>query len=289
MVPCGAQPPNLFESTIFGHVKGAFTGAHQTRPGKFAAAGKGTILLDEIDTLGLEQQASLLRVIETGEYEPVGGNETLRSEARILVASNWDLEDAVAKDRFRQDLFYRLNVMAFHLPPLRKRRQDIGLLARGIVAQFNGRFGKGLFDIAPDAVAALENHTWPGNIRQLENVLQEAVLISAGPELTLQDLPIPLGRGHAAEPPAPGPVFSFPAAEQPAPRAAEPAGYGNGHTPAPSDTLLQGRATYERGLIQHTLESCKFNRSRAARALGISRVTLYKKIKQYGLAESPAH
>src|SRR5262245_8121464 len=149
MVPCGAQPTNLFESTFFGHVKGAYTGADKSRVGRFAAAGKGTILLDEIDALGLEQQASLLRVIETGEYELVGDNETYHSEARIVVASNADLAEEVEKGLFRQDLFYRLNVISFHLPPLRKRRQDIPLLARGFVARSNAKFKKDLLAFRP--------------------------------------------------------------------------------------------------------------------------------------------
>jgi len=273
MVPCGAQPPNLFESTFFGHVKGAFTGAQGTRAGKFAAAGRGTILLDEIDTLGLEQQASLLRVIETGEYEMVGGHETLHSEARIIVASNWDLEDAVQNDRFRQDLFYRLNVMAFHLEPLRRRRQDIPLLARAIVANFNARFNKGLFDISADALAILEAYSWPGNIRQLENVLHQAVLLSQGPVLQPDDLPASV-RNAPANVPMPTPMIAEPVA-RPVVAAAAPAPAG--------DTLLRGRAAYERALIQQTLEECGYNRSRAARKLEISRVTLYKKMRQYGL------
>src|SRR5262249_486379 len=179
-VPCGAQPANLVESAFFGHVKGAFTGADRTKVGKFAAAGHGTILLDEIDTLGLEQQAGLLRVIETGEYEPVGSNDTAICNARILVASNWDLDEAVEQGKFRRDLYYRLNVMSFHLPPLRERVQDIGALARGMAARFNTKFRKDLFEIHPEAMAALEMFPWPGNIRQLENVIQQAVLVSGG-------------------------------------------------------------------------------------------------------------
>ncbi|MFO0810238.1 MAG: sigma-54 dependent transcriptional regulator [Gemmataceae bacterium] len=276
-VPCGAQSPGLFESNFFGHVKGAFTGATQTRPGKFAAAGKGTILLDEIDTLGLEQQAGLLRVIETGAYELVGSNEPHRSEARIIVASNWDLDSAVAEGRFRQDLFYRLNVMAFHLPPLRERREDVLPLARSFAAHFNAKYEKGLFEIAPSALAALEAFHWPGNIRQLENVIQQAVLVSNGPELTVDDLP-PLSDRCSSSACSNGSMASS----------------GFGHTTPTHDTramgdttLLRNRAAYERTLILQTLENCQYNRSSAARALGISRVTLYKKIKQYGLTDLP--
>ena len=150
------QTANLVESDFFGHVKGAFTGADRAKIGKFEAAGNGTILLDEIDTLGLEQQAGLLRVIETGEFEPVGSNETQHCTARIIVASNWDLEEAVSAGKFRQDLYYRLNVMSFHLPPLRERVQDIAPLVRAMVARFNTKFRKELFDISPQAMDVLE-------------------------------------------------------------------------------------------------------------------------------------
>ncbi len=154
VVPCGAQPSNLLESAFFGHVRGAFTGADRPKIGKFEAAGQGTIFLDEIDTIGLEQQAGLLRVIETGEFEQVGGNEVKNCLARIVVASNWDLEEAVRGGKFRQDLYYRLNVMSFHLPPLRERVQDIAPLVRGLAARFNTKFRKDLFDVGPRALEA---------------------------------------------------------------------------------------------------------------------------------------
>jgi DNA-binding NtrC family response regulator len=279
-VPCGAQPPELFESCFFGHVKGSFTGALQAQRGKFAAAGKGTILLDEVDTLGLEQQASLLRVVETGEYEPVGGHATLRSEARIIAASNWDLEAAVGEGRFRQDLYYRLNVLSVHLPPLRERPMDVPLLARACAAHFAARFGKRLTDVAPGAMAAIEACPWPGNIRQLENALQQAVLRSSGPELTLSDLPEQIRR-HAGQEAA---------AVVPVPHGAASGRLGGAAVVAPpavGTNLLRGRADHERALIARMLERCGHNRSSAARALGVSRVTLHKKIRQYGLGEGP--
>ncbi len=261
-VPCGAQPANLVESAFFGHMKGAFTGADRVKVGKFAAAGHGTILLDEIDTLGLEQQASLLRVIETGEYEPVGSNETSICNARILVASNWDLEEAVERGRFRRDLYYRLNVMSFHLPPLRERVQDIGKLARGMAAHFNTKFRKDLLDIHPEALAALEMFPWPGNIRQLENVIQQGVLVSSGTELRLEHLPQPV-REYM---PAPNNI--------------------NGHAHH-ADSLMHNRELIERNVIQRALANNGFSRARAASALGISRVTLYKKMKKYNLMNVP--
>jgi len=272
VVPCGAQPPELFESAFFGHAKGSFTGAHQTQPGKFACAGKGTILLDEIDTLGFEQQAALLRVIESGEYEMVGSNQTHKSEARLIVASNLNLEEAVERGQFRQDLFYRLNVMAFHFPPLRERQADIEFLARAFAAQFAAKYHKPLTDIAPDALQSLRAFSWPGNVRQLENAIQQAVLVSDESELTLPNLPEDIRRHVAVR--RTDPVLTG-------------ADLSNGHLrlngTQPAGSLMRNRAEYERTLIQQTLDACHNNRSSAARALGISRVTLHKKIKQFRL------
>jgi DNA-binding NtrC family response regulator len=260
-VPCGAQPANLVESAFFGHVRGAFTGADRAKIGKFEAAGHGTILLDEIDTLGLEQQAGLLRVIETGEYEPVGSNETKHCHARIIVASNWDLDEAVRRGKFREDLYYRLNVMSFHLPPLRERVKDISPLVRGMAARFNTKFRKDLFDINPRAMDALEAFPWPGNIRQLENFVQQAVLVSSGPELLVEHLPQQ--------------VRDFKAPVEDAGRIPQ------------HDSLMYNKEVAERNVIQRALANNGYSRARAASALGISRVTLYKKMKKYGLMRSP--
>ncbi|MFO0936646.1 MAG: sigma 54-interacting transcriptional regulator [Gemmataceae bacterium] len=257
VVGCGAISGNLIASEFFGHVKGAFTGADTNKIGKFAAAGGGTILLDEIDTLGFEHQANLLRVIETGEFEPVGSNETQISNARVIAATNWNLADAVERGSFRRDLYYRLHVIAFHLPPLRDRAQDIGPLCRGMVARYGTRFGKKLFGISPDALRALESFPWPGNIRQLENVIQQAVLTTTGSELRLQHLPAMIhtkaGNAQAVA------VIGTP------------------------NSLAQNRETTERTVIVRTLEKAGFSRTRAAGMLGVSRVTLYKKMKKYGL------
>jgi DNA-binding NtrC family response regulator len=260
-VPCGAQPANLIESAFFGHVKGAFTGADRPKVGKFAAAGQGTLLLDEIDTLPLEQQAGLLRVIETGEYEPVGSNETQHCHARLVVCSNWDLEEAVARGLMREDLYYRLNVISFHLPPLRERVQDIAPLVRGTAARYNAKFKKDLFDVSPEAMAALETFAWPGNIRQLENVVQQAVLVSSGPELLPEHLP-------------------------PAVREQRPAA-GAAKAGPPPDSLEHSVEVAERSAIQRALANHNYSRTRAAQALGISRVTLFKKMKKYGLMKGP--
>lgn len=256
-VPCGAQPANLVESAFFGHAKGAFTSADRAKVGKFEAAGNGTILLDEIDTLGLEQQAGLLRVIETGEFEPVGSNETRRCTARIIVASNWDLEEAVSTGKFRQDLYYRLNVMSFHLPPLRERVQDIAPLVRALVARYNTKFRKELFDISFPAMDALEAFPWPGNIRQMENFIQQAVLVSSGPELLAEHLPQQVRDYRPSRLFAPGRL-------------------GKG-------SLSRNREQMERNIILRTLVNNGYSRAHTANALGISRVTLYKKMRKYGL------
>jgi DNA-binding NtrC family response regulator len=265
-VPCGAISANLVESEFFGHVKGAFTGADRPKIGKFAAVGQGTLLLDEIDTLGLEQQATLLRVIETGEFEPVGSIETQKCAARLIVASNIDLEEAVDRSRFRPDLYFRLNVMSFHLPGLRERVQDISPLARGMAVRFNRKFQKELFDIHPQAMAALESFPWPGNIRQLENVIQQAVLVSSGPELLISHLPQTL-QDHFTR--------------------VQTQGQETGMNPPAPDTLHHQRDLIERNVIQRTLMANGYSRARAADALGISRVTLYKKMKKYGLMTIP--
>src|SRR5262249_36851999 len=191
--------PGVIMSVLFGHVRDAFTGADRARVGKFAAAGRGTLLLDEIDALSLETQAALLRVIETGEFEPLGSTDTQPFQARIIAASNGDLEEAVARGMFRQDLYYRLNVFSFHLSPLRERRQDIEALARGMVARFADTLRKSLSAISPGALVALQSFPWPGNIPQLENAMRRAVLVSSGPELLEEPLPACLPRvAHGA-------------------------------------------------------------------------------------------
>jgi two-component system response regulator HydG len=260
-IPCGAISTNLIESEFFGHAKGAFTGADRTKIGKFAAVGEGTLLLDEIDTLALEQQATLLRVIESGEFEPVGSTETQRCQARLVVASNIDLEKAVALGKFRADLYFRLNVMSFHLPPLRERISDIEPLARGMAVRFARKFKKEIYDIDPEALAALEAFAWPGNLRQLENVIQHAVLMCNTAELLLRHFPATVQKATL-------PVLD--------------------DEPIIGDSLHEQRDLAERGVIHRALVSNRFNRTRAADALGISRVTLYKKMKKYGLLKESA-
>jgi transcriptional regulator with PAS, ATPase and Fis domain len=255
-VPCGALSNSLVESELFGHVKGAFTGADRPKLGRFAAAGEGTLLLDEIDALGLEQQAKLLRVIETGEYEPVGSNETHQCRARIIAASNCNLEDAFKEGKFRQDLYYRLHVLTLPLPPLRERREDILPLVQGLVNRFSNQFRKEVNAVGPEALALLTRYAWPGNIRQLENMVQYAVLLSTGPELLPAHLP------HLVKD---------------CPRPAVESGS------AWPKSLIESCQASEREHIHQALKKCNYRRVRAAEALGVSRVTLHKKMRKYGL------
>jgi two-component system, NtrC family, response regulator HydG len=275
-VSCGAISGNLAESEFFGHAKGAFTGADQARVGKFAAVGEGTLLLDEVDTLSLDQQATLLRVIETGEFEPVGCTETQRCKARLIVASNINLEHAVQRGEFRSDLFFRLNVMSYFLPPLRERIQDISLLASAMVNRLNEKFGKQIRKISRPALAALESYPWPGNIRQLENIIQSAVLVSTGPELLLKHLPHEV-QGYVT-------VRQLP----PEIEVEVPEVHTHAHCNGRGRSLHEQRDVLEKQLIERALLENANSRSRAAKALGISRVALYKKLKKFGFASSPS-
>ena len=270
VVPCGALSPHLLMSELFGHVKGAFTGADHNKIGKFEAAADGTLLLDEIDSLPLEAQAALLRVIETGEFEPVGSNVTRRSQARVLAATNCDLEEAVAGEKFRQDLYYRLNVFSFYLPPLRQRPEDIAALARSKVVHFAKQFRKNpIPTLAAETLGVLQAFPWPGNIRQLENVLLQAVLVCTGPALLVEHLPAPV-QEHAGRVPRP-----LPGSPQMNCAGREAQGARG--------TLSESVGELERELIKKALMGAGFSRRRAASTLGISRVTLYNKMKRHGL------
>lgn len=252
---CGTLPPDLIESELFGYVKGAFTGADGNKEGKFAAAGRGTLLLDEIDVLPPEQQAKLLRVIETGEYEPVGSNETRQSEARLIVASNYDLEGLVAQGAFRQDLYYRLNVLNFRLPPLRERPWDIQYLARLFALEHSRAHKIELRDIEPEFLEALKQYAWPGNIRELDNVIRRAVLYCQRGVLRIKDLPSGMRPTSTLAPIEEG-----------------------------TSLTLDGRIQrLEQHIISETLHRNENRRQDTARELGISRVTLYNKMKKFGI------
>jgi DNA-binding NtrC family response regulator len=265
-VACGALPTDLLESELFGHVRGAFTSAHADKEGRFLAAGRGTILLDEIDVLGPEQQVKLLRVIESGEFEPVGSNRTHRSQARLIVASNVDLQPLVQQGRFRPDLYYRLNQLKFVLPPLRERRPDILPLAERFIAELARRHGVSIERVESDFYAALEYYAWPGNVRELENVLRRAVIYCRDGVLRAEQLPasilsrapVPMLAGVSEEPVLSVANESF-------------------------SSLSRQIASTERDIIEQALSQNNRSRTGAAKALGISRVTLYNKMRKYGI------
>lgn len=256
---CGALPSDLIESELFGHIRGAFTGADRNKIGRFEAAGRGTLLLDEIDVLDPKQQAKLLKVIETGEYEMVGSTETRHSEARLIVASNVNLEDLMRKSQFRSDLYYRLNVLEFRLPALRDRPLDIVPLALEFADEFCREHQITIRRIQRDFLDALRRHRWPGNLRELKNHIRRAVLFCEGEELTVNDLSASVIRSQF-----------------------EPQAHARDVDRGWS--LADRIARSERELLEQALKANGHNRTRTAKALGISRVGLYKKLRRLGLA-----
>lgn len=266
-VACGALPSDLIESELFGHMKGSFTSAHADKEGKFVAARRGSLLLDEIDVLAPEQQVKLLRVIETGEFEPVGGNQTLHSEARLVVASNLDLQPLVEQGRFRPDLYYRLNMLKFEVLPLRERRLDIPLLADRFVEQLCRKHGTAITEIDPAVMEAFMSYPWPGNVRELENVIQRAVIYANGGHLKMEHLPANIVSGTAG--PANDPSVRFDSSSS---------------SSQDGNSLGEQIALTEREIIEQTLFRNNFSRTNTAKELGISRVTLYNKMKKYDMS-----
>ncbi len=250
-VNCAALPENLLESELFGHEKGAFTGANARREGRFAAADGGSIFLDEVGEMSPATQAKLLRALQEGEYSPVGSNRVFNSDARVIAATNKDLAEAVAQGEFREDLYYRLNVVNLEMPPLRERGQDVELLAEHFLVRFNRENQRQLSGFSPEARTGLLSYAWPGNVRELINAIERAVILAAGPVLQAGDLP--LGEG--------------------VPAAQGPEGLHAGMSIRQAERLL----------IEKTLEATGGNRTRAAELLGITRKTLQNKIKEYGL------
>ena len=270
-VACGALPSDLIESELFGHVKGAFTSSHADKEGKFLAARRGSILLDEIDVLGPDQQVKLLRVIETGEFEPVGSNHTQHSQARLIVASNLALQPLVEQGRFRPDLYYRLNMLQFVIPPLRQRKQDIVPLARKFVRQFAIKHAVRVEEIDPSLFTSLINYPWPGNVRELEHVIQRAVIYCRDGRLSAEQLPHHVLSGTAGPTNDPSVELGL--------------GYGSlDPKPSQPDKTLGGQiALSEKEIIEQTLFKNSFSRTKTAKELGISRVTLYNKMKKYSM------
>jgi two-component system response regulator AtoC len=255
-VNCGAIPETLLESELFGHVKGAFTGADRSKHGLFREADGGTLFLDEIGELPTPLQVKLLRVLQEEEVRPVGESKSQRVDVRVIAATARELEAEVESGRFREDLFYRLNVVRLHVPPLRERPKDIPLLLDHFVAQFRTALGKSVRAVADDALERLVAYAWPGNVRELENVVERAVILAEGDRITLRELPQNVV--------APGPGRSGDAADF---------------------SLKRSRRTAETEAIQRALRATGGNRTHAARLLEISHRALLYKIKEYGIRD----
>jgi DNA-binding NtrC family response regulator len=243
-VSCGALPDSLLESELFGYEKGAFTGAEHTKKGRFEMADKGTIFLDEIGDISLKTQVDLLRVLQQKEFRRLGGEEVIKVDVRILAATNRDIQKAIRENRFREDLFYRLNVISIHVPPLREKKEDIPLLVETFIRRYCLEMNKEEVKIAPTALKLLLDYDWPGNVRELENVIERALVIGQGKEIAADDLPF--SRKEL------GPE-KFP----------------------------KSLKIMEQMHIERILEETEWNISRAARELDIDRQTLYNKIEKY--------
>jgi DNA-binding NtrC family response regulator len=262
-VACGALPENLLESELFGHVKGSFTGASVDKLGKFQQADGGTIFLDEIATASTSMQIKLLRVLQELEFEQVGGAETFKVDTRIILATNEDLSQAVAEGRFRQDLYYRVNVINIELPSLRQRNSDIPMLAQHFLQKVCKEESKSIEGFDAQSTQAMQQYAWPGNVRELQNVVERAVLLGKGPILGTQDLP-----SHITA--CSDNVVSVPT------------------TSNRRQTLKEALEGPERQIILQCLRDNNWNRNETADQLGVNRTTLYKKMKKLGLDNAAA-
>ncbi len=246
-IDCAALPSDLLEAELFGYERGAFTGATEARPGRLEAAHKGTLLLDEIAHLSWDAQAKLLRVIEQREFERLGGRRTIKVDARLVALTNVDLDDAVKRRAFREDLFYRLNVVHIDVPPLRERPEDVRVLAQSFLKTYAAKHGRTVKGFAPTALALLESYEFPGNVRELANTVERAVIVATGSRVELSDLPEAI---HASA--------------------------RMGKRRRHWQTLAELEADY----ISETLLAVRGNKSEAARLLGISRKNLYEKLRK---------
>jgi DNA-binding NtrC family response regulator len=284
-VNCGAIPENLVESILFGHEKGSFTGAHEKHLGKFQEANGGTLFLDEVGELPLDIQVKLLRALQESEIDPIGAKRSIKVDVRIVSATNRDLSQAVAEGRFREDLYYRLNVFPIEAPALRERREDVPALVDAFVRRFNVEEGKSVVGAAPETMACLAAYDWPGNVRQLENAVYRAIVLADAPYLQPYDFPSI--SGIAAPPPEDQPAEAASAA---APAPAPQAQSGDVAIEAPVRILdarghLRTLEEIERDLIQLAIEIYAGHMSEVARRLGIGRSTLYRKVREQGLED----
>jgi transcriptional regulator with PAS, ATPase and Fis domain len=279
-VNCGALSESLLESELFGHVRGAFTGAINNRTGRFEAAHTGTIFLDEINSTSLYLQVKLLRVLQEREFERVGDTATIRVDVRVIAASNCDLYGEVDAERFREDLYWRLNVVPIVIPPLRLRRDDIPALVAHFLNYYSEKNNKNVVHIQAEAIAALKEYHWPGNVRELQNYVERAVAMAEGDELTMELLPdAVLGRGERRAGRVRGvdvETLIFEVVQQ------------GLQTAPPDETELHEKIVnrVERELIVQVMQSCGNVQTKAATRLGINRNTLRSKLQQYNLEEN---
>ncbi|MBW8001456.1 MAG: sigma-54-dependent Fis family transcriptional regulator [Planctomycetes bacterium] len=255
-VSCGALPETLLESELFGHMRGSFTGAINNKEGKFLAADGGTIFLDEIANASAGLQVKLLRVLQDRQFEPVGSNKTISIDTRVILASNQNLQELVKQGQFREDLYYRINVVTINLPPLCDRVGDVSLLAKYFIQIYCLQHKREKLDITEEAIEYLERYSWPGNIRELENVIERGVLLSKDKHIGIEDLPVTITQSPSLG----QPVYS-------------------------SLSLKESMAEPEKRIIRQALETNHWNRQATAKALQINRTTLFKKMKNYGLYE----
>jgi DNA-binding NtrC family response regulator len=258
-INCAALTESLLEAELFGHVRGAFTGAHADKPGRLQAAHRGTLFLDEIGHMSLALQSKLLRFLQERTYEPVGGARPVQVDVRVLAATNQDLQALIRAGSFLPDLLYRIEVISLRVPALRERPEDVPLLAGHLVSRYARQYDREVMGIAPEAAERLAAYPWPGNVREMENVLARAVILTKDQRVTVESLPAKLREPADAGPPA----ELIP------------------QLPAAGATLKD----LERELIAKTLEQCDGNKSRAARRLGISRKAIYEKMQRYGIAD----
>ena len=291
-VNCGAIPDNLVESTLFGHEKGAFTGATERHLGKFVEASGGTLFLDEIGELPLDAQVKLLRALQEGEVDPVGGRKSVRVDIRLVSATNKSLLDLVKGGRFREDLYYRLNVFPMTLPPLRARREDIPDLARAFCARFAAEEGKRVRGLSAEAMALLARYDWPGNVRQLENAMFRAVVLADADELTLAEFPQIAAQVDGFDvriPPAP--VFAETGTASAPTREVVRVEVRDPHAMTLVDegtAEMKTLETLETEIIRFALQFYRGRMSEVSRRLGIGRSTLYRKLKDLGLEDDEA-
>jgi two-component system, NtrC family, response regulator AtoC len=276
-VNCGALTESLLESELFGHVKGSFTGAVDNRTGRFEAAHTGSIFLDEVNSTSPKLQVKLLRVLQEGEFERVGDTRTVKVDTRIIAATNRDLIDEIDAGRFREDLYYRLNVVPIYLPPLRERREDIPALVEFFLKRYADQNRREMRRVPPEAMRLLREHDWPGNVRELQNYIERAVILGEGPELTVELLP-PQLRGESA----PRPIRARGSGGDLASLTAELVRQGVRAAGTGANDLhnrIVGQV--ERELIQQVLQACERVQIKAAARLGINRNTLHKKLAEF--------